>query len=378
MNELIPFPPEGYQFTTGSGLVSPSIANFSRLSVIEPSLLPLYRTLLYLLPLNVIKSYLDSKMTLPKDIDLIYGALPLGAKKPYIVEFDTLWVSISSNIRYVRLFKKLLERSFTSGSCKRILYWFNHSKTELLTNLNCSRFEQKLEKLPLAVHRHDFLKKYDDSKVRLLFLGSANVSGAFEMRGGILVLEAIRKLSGKYENIGFVIRSDIPKRVRERFADVFGLRQVTLLERHIPKDELEQIYKTVDMFLLPAYYDNWLSVLEAKSYGLPVIVADVYANREIVEDGKTGLLIRKSKEVPYYINGIRSPGALFLPGFRHTIQNPEREVVEDMVEKTSLLIEDRQLRRRMGEAARAEVEHGIFSIERRNEILKRIFDEALK
>ena len=44
--------------------------------------------------------------------------------------------------------------------------------------------------------------------------------------------------------------------------------------------------------------------------------------------------------------------------------------------KTSLLIENPDLRRKMGKAARWEVDHGRFSTEKRNERLKRIFDEA--
>ena len=47
-----------------------------------------------------------------------------------------------------------------------------------------------------------------------------------------------------------------------------------------------------------------------------------------------------------------------------------------MVEKVSLLIEDRELRRNMGRAGRWEIEEGKFCLEKRNKKLKRIFDEA--
>jgi glycosyltransferase involved in cell wall biosynthesis len=42
----------------------------------------------------------------------------------------------------------------------------------------------------------------------------------------------------------------------------------------------------------------------------------------------------------------------------------------------SFLIENPERRRQMGRAGRWEVEQGKFSIEKRNEKLKRIFDEA--
>ena len=52
------------------------------------------------------------------------------------------------------------------------------------------------------------------------------------------------------------------------------------------------------------------------------------------------------------------------------------KVVEELADKTSILIENEDLRRRMGRAGRQEIETGKFSIEKRNEKLKRIFDEV--
>lgn len=40
------------------------------------------------------------------------------------------------------------------------------------------------------------------------------------------------------------------------------------------------------------------------------------------------------------------------------------------------MIKDKGVRRKMGRAGRKEIETGKFSIEKRNEKLKRIFDEA--
>ena len=51
-------------------------------------------------------------------------------------------------------------------------------------------------------------------------------------------------------------------------------------------------------------------------------------------------------------------------------------MVEDIVRQTSILVENPDLRRRMGKAARQEVEEGKFSIERRNRQLKEILDRA--
>ena len=96
---------------------------------------------------------------------------------------------------------------------------------------------------------------------------------------------------------------------------------------------------------------------------------------EWVKDGKTGLLIKRAKEVPYYQEGIRFSGPM-IPQFKQAIKVLDPEMVEDLVEKASTLIEDSNLRRIMGEAARWEIEHGEHSIEYRNEVLKKVFDEV--
>jgi glycosyltransferase involved in cell wall biosynthesis len=52
-------------------------------------------------------------------------------------------------------------------------------------------------------------------------------------------------------------------------------------------------------------------------------------------------------------------------------------MVRQIVDKVSLLIENGLLRRRLGQDARHLVEEGEFSTKKRNEKLKKIFDEAV-
>ena len=59
-------------------------------------------------------------------------------------------------------------------------------------------------------------------------------------------------------------------------------------------------------------------------------------------------------------------------GTRHT----DSEVVRELANKTISLIEDKELRRKLGACGRYEVEHGKFSLAKRQERLKQIFDEA--
>jgi glycosyltransferase involved in cell wall biosynthesis len=95
----------------------------------------------------------------------------------------------------------------------------------------------------------------------------------------------------------------------------------------------------------------------------------------MVFDGRTGFLVPKSKLVDYYVDE-------FIPNWssgrslKAITRKTDGEVVKSLVEKASALVEDEELRRRMGRAGRYEIEEGRFSIQTRNNKLKKIFDSC--
>jgi len=148
----------------------------------------------------------------------------------------------------------------------------------------------------------------------------------------------------------------------------------------MPWEQLEQEFKTADVFLFPSHSTPGLAILDAMSYELPVITTDLWANAEMIEDGKTGYIIKKSAKIQYYTgdfipNWSHYPTSKFMKTIKKTI---DPEVVKQLVEKTSTLIEDEELRRLMGKAGRKEIETGKFSLIERNKKLARIFGEALE
>ncbi len=111
------------------------------------------------------------------------------------------------------------------------------------------------------------------------------------------------------------------------------------------------------------------------SYELPIITTDVWANPELVSDGKTGFVIKKSGKIQYYTENF-IPNWSAPESLKIIKRMTDHKVVKELVEKTCMLIEDENLRKRMGRAGRQEIESGKFSIEKRNEKLKRVFEEA--
>src|ERR1700680_2853498 len=121
-----------------------------------------------------------------------------------------------------------------------------------------------------------------------------------------------------------------------------GLRIVSSL---VPYEQLERMYRESDIYLYPAHYLGSVSVLEAMNYGLPVITTDYYDNPEYVEDGRTGMIIPHHRHLP--------PWDTSEIKVRRALGTPDPELVKSLIEKTAVLIENAELRRRMGHAGRA-------------------------
>lgn len=365
---LIGYPPSGYEFVTAE---SPQDTIFKAASKVSFSY-PLALQVDKFIPINLVKSYLERLRKVPQDADLTYSCGHLVfKKKPWVVDLEYVSLLVSYNVKHFKRYRKVIQRALASEYCKKVICWTEAAQKSVLLNLDCTKFEQKLETVYQSVSKRNFIKSSGNDNVKLLFVGSANIPGQFEIKGGTEALEAFALLSEKYGNLELVIRSDVPRSISEKYS---GYDNIKIIEERIPWEQLEPEFKSADIFLLPAHNTPFLVFLDAMSYELPVVTIDAWANSEIIEDGKTGLVVKKSEKIPYYVeNFIPIFGT---PQFQKAIKNPDPKVVEGLVEKTSILIENEELRRRMGKAGRCEVEQGRFSIKRRNEKLKRIFDEA--
>ena len=173
--------------------------------------------------------------------------------------------------------------------------------------------------------------------INILFVGTW-----FERKGGALLIEAFKILSEKYSNIRLTIVGQVPKnfKVQNKKLKVYDF---------VPRERLmREFFPRADIFVLapPKVEGFGFSVLEAISFGIPVVVSNVCALPELVENGKTGFVVK--------------PGS-----------------VNDLVEKLEILIKDQTLREKMGDAARKRFLEK-FSIEKSNSGLLKIYNNALK
>lgn len=373
--ELIDYPPDGYRFVTDEKLESSNKVNTFRLVNRNLRYSRFHNVFDYFRPAAYYLYYKFKEKQKSSEVCLTYSSQHLiFRKEPWVIDLEHVGALVAYG--KVELFRRFVEKLLMSKYCKKIMPWSDVGKKSLFLNLDCKKFEKKIETVRLAVHPKKFVKNYENDKVKLLFVGTANVfnvEGSFDLRGAKEVFESFALLSKEYDNLELVIRSVVPYDIRQKYS--YLSKKVKIIDQALPWSLLEEEFKSADIFLFPGHLTPGMTILDAMSYELPVIATDVWGNSEMVKDGETGFLIKKSRKVPYYM---RTPKGVvyYTRAFLKAIKEIDFEVAERLSKKISILIEDNELRRKMGRNARREIETGKFSIKKRNEKLKKIFDEA--
>lgn len=150
---------------------------------------------------------------------------------------------------------------------------------------------KKIVVLPNAVNLPPaFTKNFEHSKLNLLFVGR------FAHNKGIdLLLETIKELNGEgYEeklHFSFVGKGPL----FETLTAQYTFPNLTFAG-FADDDKLRQMYIDNDVFVFPTLFEGMPTVvLEAMCYEMPVIVSDVGATAELVDESN-GILIEKNNK----------------------------------------------------------------------------------
>lgn len=109
-----------------------------------------------------------------------------------------------------------------------------------------------------------------------------------------LQINSIAELSKKYPDLRLNILGDGPERDNlEKM--VQNLRLDNNIKFFGQIDNLDNFYKEADVFILTSYSEGWgLVIIEAASYGLPIIMTDVGCAGEVIQDMVNGLIIENN------------------------------------------------------------------------------------
>ena len=371
--DLIRYPPEGYQFVVRHTWTERRAQQLSRFGPSYKVLFALYK----LAPMQLVKPFLERFKQVPKGTDLTYAVLhPVFRREPWILDMcgEQPHLLVGSESMF-RRFRGLLVRTLASPLCGGIICQVEAGKRAFLHALGAPHLERKVHVIYPAVPPKSFRKEYrQDGRVRILFVGSANIDSDWQFRdkGGFILLEAFQALRRRLPHLELVIRSRLPTEVYTKYRNAPGVR---IVQDVLPWGEFEGLFESADIFVCPAHLTPSMTFLDAMSYELPVVTTDVWSNPELVEDGRTGLLVHHPEAHRYIVDSVAHHD---WPAFKEAVSRVHPDLVAGVVEKVTALVENSDLRKKMGREGRREVEQGKFSINRRNNELKRFLDTAIQ
>lgn len=133
----------------------------------------------------------------------------------------------------------------------------------------------------------DFRRTYAQDNEKIIFF----VGRLVNEKGAHILLDAMQKILVYYHNVKLVIAGKGPQLdfLKEK-AHVMGIFHKVYFTGYISDDNLNRLYKCVDVAVFPSLYEPFgIVALEGMMANVPVVVSDVGGLGEIVDHGVDGM-----------------------------------------------------------------------------------------
>ena len=389
--EHICYPPPGYEFVDGrtpsieaGRRVLKSIGELSWTAVKNGSTLPA-------LAKFIRSRSVRAQVGVPLDVSLAFlPSMPffLG-QVPWVIEIEdttTLFVpfaKISGKRQDPRLFgtggiynsgflpaiKALLQ----SRSCRGIITHVKSTAESIPVLFSDAALSQKVFHIPLGIRPRVTQKtRAHKEPVTILFTNSWHQGAtSFYLRGGLDVLEAYSVIFSKHPGTRLVLRTKLPPNLDQRYRRIIDRCEVQIIDQFLSEPEMEALFKSADIYVLPSARLHVVSVLQAMASSLAIIVSDGWGMAEYISHGRNGLIVRGRYGRTSWMENNGMLRENYQPLFA-----TDPVVANGLAEALSSLITDAERRRTLAEAALDDIATR-FSLERWNHDLAMAFDRAL-
>jgi glycosyltransferase involved in cell wall biosynthesis len=131
-------------------------------------------------------------------------------------------------------------------------------------------------------------KESNDGHKYIMFVGRIDrEKGLFDL------VECAKHICRNRSDVFFTVAGkgrDLKKLIRK--AKKAGVQNRFVFLGQVEKDHLVKLYQNAAIFVLPSYHEGLPGVLlEAMSCGLPIITTDVRGNRDLISNGKNGIIV---------------------------------------------------------------------------------------
>jgi hypothetical protein len=298
-----------------------------------------------------------------------FNSLP---PEEYDFILDLEIVTGMSEYSYEKMDRDYIKKRLSSDKCKAINCWNESSYHSLTSLIDCSKFRKKIHMIKFGVRPID-IKRKEREGINFLFVSSINNPQDFEGKGGLIALEVYSKLSKKYKNLKFFVRSNVPKHIKKKYSDING---IVFLDKYLTNEQMDKLFLNSDLLLEPV--PGIQLMLECMQYQIPGITSDFWCIREMFINNFNGLNSDFSslfgnkndaekyfKEMPSNYLKLRNP-ALFEP------------LVEDMVKNAEILIANPKIFKKMQKNQLKLIENGgDYSLRKREEKMKKLLDSII-
>jgi glycosyltransferase involved in cell wall biosynthesis len=142
-----------------------------------------------------------------------------------------------------------------------------------------------------------------------------------------LAIDAMSEIIKKYPKTGLIIVGAGPEKKNLEFR-ILNLKLNNNIKIVGWQKDPRPYYKGADIFILTSWYEGWgMSVIEAMRYGAAVVMSDVGLARDLVEDGKSGLIVPVNDKNAFIAAILR----LFEnDGFRHNLAEAATKKIAEL------------------------------------------------
>ncbi len=165
-------------------------------------------------------------------------------------------------------------------------------------------------------------------------------------KGQVDSIMALYSLSKKHDRIKLILDGGGRKEQLVKLTEKLGVKDKVLFLHSNDDEELSKVYAACDVFLFPEQITWGLALIEAMAASKPVIVSNKCGGSEIIQPNVNGLVFDQSKP-------------------------------EEIANQAELLLNDAELRRKIGEQAYEYVKNHL-SWEKYARTMERIFEESIK
>lgn len=217
------------------------------------------------------------------DLFFTYGCMLLS-NKPYCVyvENGVAIYNYDTGIAKHPVARILFSILIRQKNCKKLIFMSEAGEKSFFSTVPYSRRTRAIARkkstiiYPLIEEKKGITPKKYRGNIKLLF------SGVFYMKGGLELVHAFEKIRELYHNISLTIITPLHTVKETDIATMKRLTGLTLLDATLSETQMNEMYESHDIFMLPTFRDGFgLVLVEAISFGMPIICTDQYATTEV-------------------------------------------------------------------------------------------------